>query len=420
MPRLPVLSSHQVVAAYRGKKRAVYQAAHESLCKDPFRVEDSYLSMFTKFEKQNLDKAPRGINPRSPRFNLRLGRYLKHAEHHYFKAINKAWGARTPATVIKGVNADRSAELLRHKWDRFDDPVAIGLDAEKFDMHVSVWALKYEHSFYTDLFPGSKELRNMLKMQLRNRGSARCDDGVVRFSMEGTRASGDLNTSLGNCILMCAMVWVYCEVRGVNAELANNGDDCVVFMERADLQRFTEGLDDWFKKRGFSMKVEEPVYEFEQLEFCQTHPVQLGTGWRMVRNYSACLLKDPICLMSIPNAKVLRKWMWAVGECGGVLAAGVPVLSAFYGAFQRNGIKCSTGMQEEVYRGRSQLQLAKGLTSGEITPTARVSFYYAFGLLPEEQIAMEQFYDTATIDDLTVHTVERSAVVISPGLNFLC
>ncbi len=419
MPHLPVLTSQQVVDAYHGPKRRLYQQALYSLEQEPLSDADAVVSMFVKFEKQDVEKAPRGINPRSTRFNLRLGKYLKHAEHHYFRAINKAFGKHTRATVIKGFNADEAADVLRAKWDRFSRPVAIGLDASKFDMHVSVAALQYEHSFYEALFPGSRELRWLLRKQLRNRGVARATDGTVKFSMEGTRCSGDLNTSLGNCVIMCALVWVYARLRGVTIELANNGDDCVVFLEQHDEGRFRSGLSDWFKEKGFAMAVEDTVDEFERVEFCQTKPVELSTGWRMVRKLDACLNKDPMCLISVPNDTVFRKWLMAVGTCGGKLSQGVPVLSAFYGAFARHGVECSDGMMEEVYKNRSQLRAAQGVAPAVIDARSRVSFYYAFGVLPDHQIEMERFFHQASISALGDDRVDRPWLVNTPGVNIV-
>lgn len=422
MPSLPRLSRQQVVDRYTGRKRMIYQNALESLARTPLRDQDSRLTSFVKFEKQDIGKAPRVINPRTPRYNLCLGRYLKHAEKPFFKAINKAFGGRTEATVIKGFNSDVSASILLDKWRRFDHPVAIGLDASKFDMHVSLEVLQYEHSFYTRLFPGSggRELRDLLRKQLRNTGHAHAIDGRLDFKMRGTRASGDLNTSLGNCIIMCAHIWAYAKVRGVTLELANNGDDCVVFMERSDGDRFMRGLSEWFRNCGFAMTVEEPVYEFEQVEFCQTKPVELSSGWRMVRNHDAVLRKDPMCLVPINGGQVFRKWMGAVGECGMHLAGNVPVQAAFYQAFVRNGLRSSDRFQAHVFNGTSMAERRKGLTDGGVvTPQARVSYYYAFGVLPDEQVSIEQYFESATVAEVDRVAVKRQALQLEPGLNNL-
>jgi len=403
MPRLPRLTRQQVVDCYNGPKRRVYSAAAESLSRESLNVKDSYLTAFTKFGKQDVSKAGRNINPRSPRYNLELGRFLKHAEHHFFTAINKAFGGCTNATVIKGFNADVSAHILHQKWLRFDEPVAIGLDASKFDMHVSRTALQYEHSFYKGMFPGSHTLKQLLRWQLLNRGVAYAADGSVKFEMHGTRSSGDLNTSLGNCIIMCSLIWAFAHERKIEIELANNGDDCVVFMEKCKLAKFMHKLDKWFVKMGFSMTIEQPVYEFEEVEFCQTRPVQLGSGWRMLRAHHAVLTKDPMCLVPLANNKAYRCWLASVGECGSIASGGSPCQQAFYNAFLRNGSKASAGMINTIYRNESMLQKIRDVTRNTVvTPIARVSYYYAYGILPDSQIAIERYFENIKIKNYVV------------------
>jgi hypothetical protein len=351
---------------------------------------------------------------------LCLGQYIKHAEKPFFKAINKAFGAHTPATVIKGVNSDVAATILRKKWDRFSNPVAIGLDATKFDMHVSVPALRYEHSFYKMLFPGSKHLEQLLKLQLHNTGTAFAGDGSVSFAMDGTRCSGDLNTSLGNCIIMCALVWAFLDEMQVAGELCNNGDDCVVIMESEHLEAVLARLPGWFRKKGFAMTVEDPVFVFEQIEFCQTKPVLLGTGWRMVRNHVAILKKDPMCLVPINNQSDYQKWLHAVGECGSILASGVPVQHEFYRCFLRHGLKGSDGFVQGVFRNTAAFERIQNLQyCDRVTPEARVSYYYAFGITPDHQVELENFFSKLVLAPLDFDIVSRDSLVLEPGISLL-
>lgn len=413
---LPRFTYSQVVESYTGSKRRLYSDAHLSLLKDPVCERDAVLHSFVKFEKQNVGKAPRCINPRSPRFNLELARFLKHAEKRVYKAINKVWGGRTKATVIKGVNADESAEILRQKWDRFADPVAIGLDATKFDMHVSEDALRYEHSFYTRLYPGCKRLEWLLSQQLLNRGVAYLPDGKLKFRMKGTRSSGDINTSLGNCIIMCALIWSFVSSLGIDAELANNGDDCVVIMESSQMTRFIAGVEKFFRRHGFVVAVEAPVYEFEQIEFCQTRPVQLSTGWRMVRNLDAVLQKDPMCLVPVENDRVFRKWLGAVGVCGTILNCGVPVHEAFYQVFDRSGDTPTEAFTNYVYRGTSMMTQLAGVAEACVDARARVSYYYAFGVTPDQQRLVEQRFSSMRIGELVQGEMERDDLRLMPGI----
>ncbi len=400
-PDAAPISLREVVECYSGPKRRVYEAALRSLYRKRLNRKDADLRPFTKFEKQSLLKAPRIINPRSPRYNLVLGKYLKKAEKLYFKAINQVWGGHTSHTVIKGLNTFDAACVMRAKWQRFKNPVALGLDATKFDMHVSVLALMFEHAFYNDVF-SSAELCKLLSWQLDNRGVAYCDDGEVQFRMPGTRSSGDLNTSLGNCILMCALIWAMCKELGVDAELANNGDDCVLMFEQEHLQTLLDYIPEWFRKVGFRMTVEEPVTVFEQLEFCQSHPVLLAGGWCMVRNVRTCLRKDPMCLVPLPNERALRKWLGAVGLCGASSVPGCPVLQEFYRAFERNGVETTRRHMAHIFRNTGVLERMDGVSEpNHITPEARMSFFRAFGITPDYQIALEDYYSKFTVGALS-------------------
>lgn len=396
-PDATVLTLREVVSCYRGAKRRIYENALRSLMRTPLSKRDASLRPFTKFEKQNLSKAPRIINPRSPRYNLVLGKYLKKLEKPIYAAINEVWGGRTAHTVIKGLNSREAAEVLKSKWDLFEDPVAIGLDAQKYDMHVGLNGLGYEHSFYNGVF-GVRELAQLLLLQLVNSGTAYCSDGLVKFLILATRCSGDLNTALGNCIIMCALIWAMCVELQVLAELSNNGDDCVLIVERRDLDRVIGRVPGFFAERGFRMVVEPPVDVFEQIEFCQARPVKLGSGWHMVRNVRTCLKKDPMCLVPIQNAKVWKKWLGAVGECGMATVPGCPVLQSFYRAFRRSGVSASRRFKEHIFRNTSMLERASDRV-GEITDDARASFYRAFGVTPDYQIALEEYFDRMEIGD---------------------
>lgn len=191
------------VECYRGRRRTVYEKACASLQASEVSRADSVVSTFVKSEKINLsskpDPAPRVIQPRHPRYNVEVGRFIKKIEHAVYNNIADVWG---DTTVLKGVNAHQQADLLRKKWDSFRRPVAIGLDASRFDQHVSTDALSWEHSIYLKYFSGSERaiLKRLLSWQLVNTGRARASDGIIKYKVNGCRMSGDMNTGLGNCL----------------------------------------------------------------------------------------------------------------------------------------------------------------------------------------------------------------------------
>lgn len=375
----------QFVLSYRGAKQTVVRAAAESVSQRPVCKADAKLSTFVKAEKLNLSKkpdpAPRVIQPRHPRYNVAVGPYLKSIEHRVYGAIAEVWGG---PTVMKGYNAVDTAQHLRDMWDSFHDPVGVGLDASRFDQHVSRDALEWEHSIYNGVFRDS-ELARLLKWQISNEGVAHTPDGVVKYKVDGCRMSGDMNTALGNCLLMSAMVHAYCEERGVRARLGNNGDDCIVIMSRKDLARFSNGLRDWFLRMGFNMTVEEPVFCFERIDFCQTRPVLACGRWVMCRDVRLVMDKDTVNLH--PGNVGYADWLSHVGQGGGALARGVPVLQTFYSVLRQLG---SGNAKSWEVTGMDMM--AKGLECGlePVDDDARVSFYKAFGITPWDQLALEE------------------------------
>lgn len=406
LPRTVPWTHEQFVESCGGCKKKRYQDALDSLARDgPVRKVDAEVEVFIKYEKTDCtskkDPVPRVISPRSARYNLSVGRFLKKLEPKLFKSLSGLF--RTP-TVIKGYNAYDSARLLREKWDMFSDPVAIGLDASRFDQHVSVDALKWEHGIYLSCFPIQKhrtKLARLLAWQLENRCRGFCPDGKLKYTVEGTRMSGDMNTSLGNCVLMCSMIRAYADHCGVTCELANNGDDCVVFMERRDADKFNASVFSWFYSMGFNMKVEPPVYEFGQIEFCQTKPVFDGNRWLMMRNPRAVLAKDTVFLQPFQSKRQIYNWMAAVGTGGLRMTGGLPVLQNFYRALQRYG---KPGVEPQNYFSWYTRKLLTSMDRdfGAVPPEARASYYESFDVTPEEQKVMEHYYDQWKFDSSCV------------------
>ncbi len=392
-----VYSHEEVVEMYTGPKRRVYEQALVTYRREGVTREDSYLTTFIKFEKTNIDKAPRVINPRKPVYNLCLARYLKKLEKHVYRSIHKAFNSQSNHTVFKGMNIVESAADLRVKWDRFIDPVAVGGDITKLDMHISKSALEFEHSIYNRIFRNRK-LKQLLRWQLHNKGHAVFKDGHITFSMDGTRSSGDINTSLGNVIIVCACIYELTKF-GFDFEVVNNGDDFVLITESANLHYITDNLPNMFRHKGFVLQMETPVYRFEEIEFCQTKPVYDGCTWRMVRLPQTVLKKDTICLIPLQNDKIFQKWLRAVGDAGISLCKGIPVLESFYRLYQRSGIAYNDSFIKQVFKNTSYFTNVRDLAflSDIITQEARLSFYYAFGVTPDQQVCIENYFNNVSI-----------------------
>lgn len=415
LPKTAPITHQQFVDGYKGRKKTIYTNALKDLRMGISKLEEeSAVKVFIKCEKTDRttkqDPVPRVISPRSPVFNIRLGRYLKPIEERIFKRLGKLFGHKT---VMKGMDVRATAKVLREKWEMFVDPVAISLDASRFDQHVSIPALQFEHSIYLECFKQKKHklaLAKLLNCQLRNHCTGYAEDGGVRYTTEGTRMSGDMNTSLGNCVLMCTMIHAYLNQKQILGHLANNGDDCVVFIERADLAQFSEGLFDWFWDMGFNMQIEEPVDEFEKIEFCQCKPVYDGEVWRMCRNPITAIAKDAVLLTADASHEYFLLWLRAIGLGGLSIAGGLPIFQSFYQMCVRNGIvsykrKHRPGRSNVVTLDTIELlpffMRETGVRGNEevsvVTAAARASFYAAFGILPDEQIELERYYDNFSV-----------------------
>ncbi len=394
-PIAPKLSYDEFLSYYTGPKLRTYQRAVESLMTERVGRADSYLTTFVKAEKINLtkksDPAPRVIQPRNPRYNVEIGRYLRHTEHLLFQRINKIFDVENigEKTIFKGMDATQAGEAMKVKSDRFSNPVYLGLDASRFDQHCSKQILEFEHSIWMSICGGDRKLLNeLLDMQLNNRGIARVPGGCIKYQVEGCRMSGDINTSSGNCLIMCALIWTYMRSIGVHDyALANNGDDCVLIFERRNLRVVSSELSTFFTSFGYTMQVEDPKYHFEQVEFCQASPVFVDGVWNMIRIPRTVLGKDMHCVTDVYGK--VDEWLYAVKQGGLASYSDVPVLGAFYKSFEPT-------VNHSMFSTHNPYAFKHRTSGSVISEETRYSFWCAFGVTPDEQVALETSFPVVT------------------------
>lgn len=389
------LTPEEFVECYKGRRRTIYEAAAREFSTTKIVARHAKVSTFVKAEKVPLDKSPRAIQPRSTLYNVGVGVFLKHIEHGLYRAIARLFNQRM--VVSKGLNVKQLGCEMQDMWMSLNKPCFVGFDASRFDMHVSVDALRWEHSVYVDLYNGNEELKRLLRMQLVNRGVGRCADGRVKYQVDGRRMSGDMNTALGNCLIVCGIFYKYMIDNSISCKFVDNGDDCGVFIEQDDLHQLA-GIGEWFKTFGFRLEVEEPVYMLEKVVFCQMQPILTPTGVIMVRQLAAALQKDTMTIVKMCNAKVVRKWMWSVGECGLALCSGIPVMQAFYSTYMELGLP--SNMSNATYMECGARHLSRGLESkvSAVDDVTRFSFWKAFGLTPMFQMELEDRYARMSLD----------------------
>lgn len=398
--------------AYQGRRRAVYLKAADENLEFGFNDRLAIIKPFVKVEKYNFtakpNAVPRIIQPRDPRYLVETGRYIKPIEKKIYNIINDIF---KDVTVYKGLNAQVRGTSMCNTWRKYRCPVGIGLDAKRFDQHVSNAALKWEHRIYSLFYRGDRHLTRLMGLQRNNRGKGYVPGGSsVTYKTCHNRASGDSNTSLGNVLLMCSMVQILFRNLGIDASLINDGDDCVIITERTNEAILLNSIEDHFMQFGFRMTVETPVYELEKIEFCQSNPVYDSDGtYTMVRNPNISLAKDCVALKPLDNTVVKERWLAAVGMGGLSLTAGMPIMQEFYSLFKRtsNGAK---PLEDPTLEG-GFARLSKGMTRKptKISDETRYSFWLAFNISPECQIAIEEYYAAM---ELTIGQLEARFVVL--------
>ena len=408
------MSHSEFVETSPAHKRNVYKWAHADYLKRGMSPRAAWVTSFVKAEKVAVktdkpDPAPRIIQPRGVVFNLVFGSFIRPAEKQIYRAIDRVYGR---PTVVCGQNAEQTASMLHDAWTEITDPIAISLDLSRMDQHVSVPALNWEHSIYRRIFKHDTcydTLEWCLQRTVKNEGRAYVPNEhgsryTIKYSKSGSRMSGDMNTSLGNKVIMCGLLYsyyvTYCGlVPRVDINVVDNGDDCVVIMSRtaytALLHRTqTNNIKEvgaWFLTMGFTLKVEGFTDKFQHIDFCQTRPCFIDGRWIMVRGLKA-LSKDCYCLK---HKDYLKRWLSQVRTGGLNTYGSTPIYSAFYGSFPKGE---DTGRNLLVDSGL--YYLSRGMTSGAtVTDSNRLSFFETFGVTEREQVAIERYYQSLTFSD---------------------
>lgn len=395
---------------YRGRKLRIYQKARDNVLGRTWLPRFGELKTFIKHEKilMKCDKrlVPRVIQPRSPEYNVCVGRYIRQLEHRIYQMIDRLYGG---PTVMKGLNCVQQGKAISDAWFATPRPVAVMLDAVRFDQHVSVPVLSWEHSIYKSFFPEvyQPELEWLLSKQLFNQGRILCPDGKIEYSTVGCRASGDMNTAMGNVLIMCAAVYGLLKKLGISARLINNGDDCCLIVDESVLDIVLSQLTPWFEELGFLIDIEGVVREPERICFCQTHPVFNGTRWVMVRDPTVALSKDATILRRWSNRE-FSAYVHELGIAGMAAYGDMPVWGEFYRCMSRSECgRISDGLRAHVRQPIDESGLGRLAVNvnncGPVTDASRASFGLAFGIPPEVQRSIEEHYAQVQIGNAVVH-----------------
>lgn len=403
---LQQLKLQEVIEAYSGSKKRAYIAAASKLTTEGLRKTDAYVRMFVKTDKlpmeQVLTKAPRAIQYRSKKYTLAAASYLKPIEEHYYALPS---GYTQTRSAAKNLNQIQRAELFMQKVAAYMNPVYLLLDHSKFDSTISKLHISSTHSYYRTFYPKSQLLNSILSAQLYNKGFS---GSGIRYSVRGTRMSGDYDTGLGNTYVNAGGIETVMADSGITKyDYLLDGDDSVIIIEASDLWKYNHGL--WMTL-GFDTK-KVVVTELEDVEFCQCKLVNVNGVYRFIRNPRRVISHSMVCLKRYRGPR-FNNWRSAVGMCELALNQGVPVLQDF--AHSLASVPATPKFEDDMIRRMGDLTPTK--TVSPITKTTRLSFFKAFGITPWMQVRMEQEFVTAFRRKTS--TSEKLARLDSPGSHY--
>lgn len=387
---------------YVGNKRRLYDNARKSLMQEGLIWRDSIIRMFTKAEYLKPGGTPRAIQPRSPRYNVCLGCFLSPNEHTIFKAINEYFVEQfnlndDHITIAKGMNMRQRGQAIAKMWEEYHDPVSIGLDAARFDQHINEDLLQLEHALYLKLFGnvegpvGDVKLSTLLKWQRRNTCVWSDKENRVQYKTKGCRMSGDMNTSLGNIVIMTMLWAVFQRETSYRFHMLNDGDDSCIVCSRKTAKKIVATVEEFFLEFGITMVVEGVFDSLEEITFCQAKPVFDGKEWYLCSNPHKRLFSDMATTKDISSPKILQMLLGSVSACGLACNGNTPVLNELYRKLGTGVDLFIPDKSHFLYKYRQEL--VDGLTPRFEEPTYahRLSFYRAFCIAPQEQLLLEKF-----------------------------
>lgn len=399
--------------SFTGPRLRKYLQAYDSLLAEPLMQADARIDAFVKSEKFNpydkINPDPRMIQARKPRYNLVLASYLRPVEHFIYNLTHRGLPC-----VAKGKNARVRAQLVMQKMAAFGDPVVVSIDCSRWDLHVSKHVLLSEHMVYKRLLRGHPELDQLLDWQVENHCVT---SGGIKYKVVGGRMSGDINTALGNCLLMIMMAKAGLRDMGLTEwDLFDDGDDCLLFLERRDLDRVIAHLPAMFLQFGQEVKIENVAHVYNDVKFCQSQIVLGADGYQFVRDWRKILSQGCCGTKHWANPSEVRPMLGLVGTCELALNRGVPVLQEYAIACLRNAdglrskLHADLGLaaRVSVEARAAGLEASDWLASAKISPIseeARQVFERTFGVPIWEQLEIERILASWTITDVNNYTV---------------
>jgi hypothetical protein len=336
-------------------------------------------------------KAPRIIQFRSFEYLY----VLKKLHLGYSIAVKKCdniWNHQPFNTLFtKNFDNPTSCNIMFSFWNRIPDPVAVCLDHSEYDGHKTEVALSAEHDYWRSIFTASRWHRKVLKAQLKNKCVTK---GGIRYTVNGTRLSGEFTTSDGNGGDNGNMLDSYCTHSGLTIYfIFVNGDDSVIIMSRSEQHKLLPMS--WFEKFNQKTKLDRVANDFRNIEFCQSSPIRIDGLWRWVkkpiRTMSRCALAP------YKYIRCLDRYISGVALCELATNRGVPILQQWAKMLLSFGSSKPLG---SVNKFAARTSGVKDLTPTPISLETREDFSIAFDITIQQQLDFENGLAAVTLNPI--------------------
>jgi len=300
----------------------------------------SRVEFFHKVEQLDEEKDPRAIQARRDEYKARLGPWMAAFEERC---------KNTLPFLVKTLSDLERGEALADLRTRALNVVEI--DFSRFDRHNHKLLMEStEHVVYEKVLP--THVVQLLAMQLTNTCQTRTG---LTYHVHGTRMSGDMNTSIGNCIIVACL----CHAAGIPLHAMKvEGDDMIACCTNEEVEALDLAI---IEDTGHKPKIH--IYPEGQGSFCSRYDIVDANGTpRRVRHPARDLRRFGFTLHAEdPDEAImrhLREW------------DGVPMLGPLYR---------SIAEERDLIDGPAP----------HITHHARTHFYLQFGINAETQREFE-------------------------------
>jgi len=346
------------------------------------------------------------------RANIKLAQFTKPAEHVLYKALDRLCGG---TSVVKGLNAEETAASIEAAMLSVSDSVVIPVDMSHADASIGDECMAMLFTVLRRMFVGDPELDRLEEFCAGvMRGGervrlirARTIEGNIAVEGKLGLASGAMYTSMVMVLTILTIVQTFYEQQGIRREcrVVNNGDDFLLIVPKRHSSRVVDNFPKYCLDWGFKAIMEKAVSVIEEVSFCQCQPVYDGERYIMVRDPRIAISKDIMTTQDVTNSAKFDYFRKAKADCGSSLTNGIPIYEDFY-AFLGRGTEM-TKKRKDWSPTCGMEYMARGLArKSGITQMARYSFWLAFDILPDVQVAIEEEYRRLTPKWGKPHRVE--------------